>query len=159
MMWSVDEAAGGQINASGQYTAPQAAGTFHVRATAQADGSKSGAATVTVAAPTVTVSLSPQTAALQTGQGQTFTATVAGSANTQVTWSVLEGGGGSIDTGGRYTAPATPGTFHVQAASVADPLRSAQATVTVTAAVPVAVAVTPQTAALSTRQISCSPPR
>ena len=43
-----------------------------------------------------------------------------------VTWSVQEGAaGGSVDASGRYTAPGTPGTFHVVATSVADASKSA----------------------------------
>jgi hypothetical protein len=49
-----------------------------------------------------------------------------------VTWSVREGtGGGSITTAGLYTAPGTPGTFHVVATSVADSRQTTEATVTV----------------------------
>jgi hypothetical protein len=52
-----------------------------------------------------------------------------------VTWAVSEGAaGGTIDTSGEYTAPSFSGTFHVVATSVADPRRSATATVTVTSA-------------------------
>lgn len=46
--WSVQEAGGGSITAAGVYTAPAAAGTYHVIATSQADTSKTAAATVTV---------------------------------------------------------------------------------------------------------------
>lgn len=88
--------------------------------------------------PVVAVSVSPTTASFVVGgatQTQTFTATVTGNANTSVTWSVTEGAaGGSITTGGVYTAPATPGTYHVVATSVADATKSAMATVTVTPA-------------------------
>jgi len=149
--WSVDEAAGGQVNAAGQYTAPQAAGTFHVRATALADLSKSATATVTVEPP-ISVGISPTAATVVAGQVQVFTATVGGSANTQVAWSVLEAGGGSIDGSGRYSAPPTPGTFHVQATSVADPARTALATVTVVPGPQVTVGISPASASLQTGQ-------
>ncbi|MCW3099895.1 MAG: chiB1, partial [Chthonomonadaceae bacterium] len=47
--------------------------------------------------------------------------TVTGTSNTAVTWSVQEGAsGGSISSSGVYTPPATAGTFHVVATSVAD---------------------------------------
>jgi len=62
---------------------------------------------------------------------QQFTATVTGTTNTGVKWSVLEAGGGQIDANGLYTAPATPGTYHVRVASLADPNKSDDATVTV----------------------------
>jgi sugar lactone lactonase YvrE len=44
--WSVPEAGGGTVDASGNYTAPMSSGTFHVVATA---GGKTASATVTVA--------------------------------------------------------------------------------------------------------------
>jgi hypothetical protein len=49
--WSVQEgAAGGSVTAGGLYTAPGSNGTYHVKATAQADPTKSATATVTVSA-------------------------------------------------------------------------------------------------------------
>ncbi len=84
-------------------------------------------------APAVAVSISPNPVPpLLVGGTQTFTATVTGNANTSVTWSVTEGAGGTITTGGVYTAPMTPGTYHVVATSVADATKHATATVTVT---------------------------
>src|SRR5579864_1281139 len=53
--------------------------------------------------PTVSVSVSPGSASLVSGGTQQFSATVSGSSNTAVTWSVA--GGGSIDSNGLYTAP------------------------------------------------------
>src|SRR5689334_6138127 len=47
--WSVQEAGGGKVDSAGTYTAPGAAGTFHVVATSVADPSKSDVATVAVA--------------------------------------------------------------------------------------------------------------
>jgi hypothetical protein len=48
-----------------------------------------------------------------------------------VTWSVLETGGGSVDSSGHYTAPGIAGTYHVVATNVADTSKSDAATVTV----------------------------
>ncbi|HJW71433.1 MAG TPA: hypothetical protein VJ486_01140 [Geothrix sp.] len=81
--------------------------------------------------PTVAVTIAPVTANLTTGGTQTFTATVTGSSNTSVTWAVSEAAGGTVSVGGLYTAPATAGTFHVVATSVADTSKHATATVTV----------------------------
>jgi hypothetical protein len=54
------------------------------------------------------------------------------SANAAVTWEVQEGAaGGSITSGGVYTAPDQLGTFHVVATSSADNSQSATATVSV----------------------------
>lgn len=63
------------------------------------------------------------------GTSRTFAATVTGTPNTAVTWSVEEGAaGGSIDQAGVYTAPATPGDFHVVATSQEDPSKHDVAT-------------------------------
>ncbi len=120
----------GTITASGLYTAPAAAESCSVTAASQADTTKSASATVTVtAAPVVAVSISPGSASLISGGTQQFTANVTGTSNTAVTWSTT---GGTISTGGLYTAPATAGTYTVTATSVADPIKSATASVTVT---------------------------
>lgn len=85
-------------------------------------------------APTpIVVTVAPTTANLLTGATQTFTATVTGTTNTAVTWSVQEAGGGSVNASGLYTAPGTPGTYHVVATSQASATKTASATVTVTA--------------------------
>jgi hypothetical protein len=79
----------------------------------------------------VAVSVSPSIATLNQAATRQFSATVTGSANTAVTWSVQEPAGGSVASGGLYTAPATVGTFHVVATSQADPTKTAIAIVTV----------------------------
>jgi hypothetical protein len=129
--WTVQEgAAGGSITNQGVYTAPQVVGTYHVIATSVADTTKSGAATITV--PPVAVSISPTSDTLGPSARRAFVATVSGSTNTAVNWSITEGAaGGTVDAGGNYTAPATQGTFHIVATSVADATKNAQATVTV----------------------------
>jgi hypothetical protein len=60
-----------------------------------------------------------------------FTADVAGTANTAVTWSIVESGAGTISADGTYTAPAKGGTYTVKAVSVANTSRSDTKTVTV----------------------------
>lgn len=132
--WSVQEGAtGGAITNAGVYTAPSTAGTFHVVATSQADSTKSATGTVTV--PEVSVSVSPISDTLGPNGLRTFVATVSGTVvSTNVTWSIEEGGsGGSITSGGLYTAPVTTGVFHILAVSVADAKASAEATVAVVA--------------------------
>ena len=82
--------------------------------------------------PTVTVGIIPAAVTIPSGWHQTFGATVIGTADTTVTWSVAEGtAGGSVDMQGRYTAPAEPGVYHVLATSQADATKTAQATVMV----------------------------
>ena len=48
--WEVVEVGGGTIDATGQYSAPQTVGQYHVRAVSHADPSVQGVATVTVSA-------------------------------------------------------------------------------------------------------------
>jgi hypothetical protein len=149
--WSVQEgAAGGSITSAGVYTAPQAVGAFHVIATSQADSTKSGTATVTV--PPVAVTVSPNAATVFSGSLQSFTATVTGTNNTAVTWSVQEGAaGGTITSAGAYTAPQAVGTYHVVATSQADNTKSAMASVNVP---PVAVAISPNAATVFRGDVS-----
>lgn len=151
--WSLQEgAAGGSVTAAGAYTAPATAGTYHVVATSQADAAKSGSATVTVTAPptAVTVAVTPPTASIASCRSFTFGATVGGTSNTAVTWSVQEGAaGGSITAAGVYTAPSSAGTYHVVATSQADPTKSSVATVVVSDQI-LGVAVSPAQAAVPT---------
>ena len=131
--WSVEGA--GTITASGLYTAPAQPGTSTVVATSVADPSKRGTTSVTVTgADDVRVSLTPSTQTLEQGASATFSATVTGTANTAVTWSVEGTDNGTISSTGVYTAPRKVGVFVVVATSVADPRRSASAQVTVPAA-------------------------
>ncbi len=68
----------------------------------------------------VSVSVSPNSVTVFRDATQTFTAKVTGTANTAVTWSVEEGSGGTIDSGGVYTPPQNgAGTFHIVATSQA----------------------------------------
>lgn len=85
------------------------------------------------AAQGVTVGVSPPRADVAPNGSVSFSAVVAGSANTAVTWTVTEAGGGSVNDTGLYTAPGTAGTFHVVAKSVADPTVSGSALVNVSA--------------------------
>lgn len=128
--WSVQEgAAGGTITSAGVYTAPATAGTYHVVATSIFNPSKTATATITVH---IAVTVVPNTATLNIGVSKTFSASVAGTTNQNVTWSIVEGAnGGTIDQTGFYTAPLQPGTYHVIATSQADTSQSGTATITV----------------------------
>ncbi len=84
------------------------------------------------AAAQVTTSISPTLGVLFAGQSQQFTATVTGSSNTAVVWSVLPAVG-TISGSGLYTAPANIAVQQVvtvTATSQADPSRSASSPVT-----------------------------
>jgi hypothetical protein len=144
--WAIAEGqGGGSITSAGLYTAPMAAGQYHVSATSVADPARSGSATVTVQLPPVAISVSPPSAAVSGCRTAQFSATVVNTANTAVSWSVQEGtAGGTVDSNGLYTAPGTPGIYHVVATSQADTTRTSIATVTVATQV-LAVAVSPGT--------------
>jgi len=150
IVWSVQEGpGGGSVTATGVYTAPAVAGTYHVVAASHADTTSQQVAAVTVAAPSV-VTISPPSATVDACRSVTFTATVSGTANQGVAWSVQEGpAGGTITPAGVYTAPSTAGAFHVVATSAADPTKTSQGAVTVRPEKVLSVAVTPGSATLA----------
>lgn len=92
----------------------------------------------------VAIRISPQEANVAAGAAYDFAATVTGTGNSDVAWSVQEGnaGGKLVERGAQahggevasmavYVAPPTPGTYHVVASSKADPTKSATADVIV----------------------------
>ncbi len=141
--WSVQEgAAGGSVDASGVYTAPPTAGTFHVVAASRVDPSRLQIASVTVGASSVQIS--PASSTVDACKTVTFSASVPGAASPGVSWSVKEGqAGGTVTQGGVYTAPPAAGTYHVVASSLADPAQAAEASVVVGPDRVLSVAVTP----------------
>lgn len=132
--WSVEEDNGGQIDGSGTYTAPDRSGTFHVVAQSAADTSYRATAVVNVVSPTVRIGIGPRMVYVAPGQEVRFSAGVSGllpGDPSGATWAVEESGGGTIDAGGIYTAPATPGVYHVVGAAQADATKKGRATVNV----------------------------
>ena len=131
--WSVQEgSAGGTITPGGLYTAPYAAGIYHIVATSQADNSITALAVVTV--PNVALSPTSASAGLATGDLYLLSnlVSVTGTINNGITWTIQEGSsGGSITNVGLYSAPATPGTYHVIATSQANSALTATITITV----------------------------
>lgn len=137
-------ASAGSITSDGAFTAP--AGTSSVQvititATSVQDPSKSGTATVTIAAivvpPGSTVTGVVVTPATATGS-RVFDADVVGtnSPSQAVTWAASAG---SITSGGVFTAPAATSAVQVitiTATSAQDPSKSGTATVTIAAVVP-----------------------
>ena len=102
---------------------------------------------------TVSVTVSPSAATVQTNATRQFAATVTNATTQAVNWSVNGAPGGNsavglVSTTGLYTAPAVPpggGTVMVQAASTVSPSATGSATVTVTSppAAPVLTSITP----------------
>jgi len=114
--------------------------------------------TSTPTAAAVSVSISPASAAVGSGEPQTtqFNATVNGTTNTAVTWSVngMAGGNatvGSIGSDGLYTSPAAPTSqaVTVTATSGADPTKSASASLVVVTTGKVTATANPQVAQYS----------
>ncbi len=160
--WSVQEANGGTVSNGGMgnggglpglYQAPTLAGTFHVKATSNADPTKSASATVTVT-PVVTISVSPTSATVALGGTQSFTATVGGTANMAVTWSA-NGGSLSASTGPTvtWTAPIQSGGYTITATSQADPTKSASAVVNVPSTVAISISPTSAVVPLEASQV------
>jgi hypothetical protein len=82
----------------------------------------------------ISVSISPTSVTITAGNNQQFNASVTGTTNTSVTWSVVGGSNGTISTTGLYFAPTTvptPAQVTVTATSQADSSKSASATVTI----------------------------
>jgi hypothetical protein len=91
------------------------------------------------------VAISPARAKVVAGHAYDLAATVTGTDNYNVEWTIDEGdsGGRIVPRGAKakdggvsslavYMAPKTPGTYHVAATSKADPAKSASVTITVT---------------------------
>ena len=101
--------------------------------------------------PSITIAVSPSTANIRVGNSASFSATVSGTSNTAVTWSVNDTPGGSsslgiIDSSGKYTAPATlpsPNSVTVKATSSADTSKSSTSSVTLMNPTPVLTGISP----------------
>ncbi len=119
------------------YTAPTTVPTpptVSVTAAAVANGTASAASTVTITKSTVAIALSPMTTTVDAGTTQSFTATVTGTTNVAVNWSV-DGILNGSSTVGTITATDTPtGSAAVYTAPTAAPSNTTTATITATAA-------------------------
>lgn len=126
----------GTISSAGLYKAPAQVTSqtkVTLTATSLADATKKTAAVVTLI-PQIMIAVAPGAAAVSRSRTQQFTASLSGTANTAVTWSVLPAGAGTVSTSGLYTAPAaipTAPTVMVLATSVADKTRQARALIAV----------------------------
>jgi DNA-binding beta-propeller fold protein YncE len=140
----------GTITQNGLYTAPNtipSPDTFVVMAASTVDYTKFAVISVTVATQ-VQVQMNPTSATMAAGEHFQFAATVTGTSNTNVTWSVDGNDGGNATDGyicpnpaapqpctaGEYFAPTpAPGSVTITATSAADTTASASAAVTVEA--------------------------
>ena len=126
-------AGAGSINSSGLFTAPASAGSVTVTATSTQDSTKSGTAPVNVqaSAPTIkslAVSCNPATVNASGSSQCTATVQGTGSYSSAVTWTAS---GGSINSSGLFTAPASAGSVTVTATSTQDSTKSGLAAITV----------------------------
>jgi hypothetical protein len=88
--WSVQEgAAGGTVTAGGVYTAPSAAGTYHLIATSQADPTSSATVPVDVTVKVLGVVVSPSQITTPPGGSALFTATVTTTCGTSTATQVV----------------------------------------------------------------------
>jgi hypothetical protein len=158
----------GTISSTGLYVAPSVLPMppgITVTALSNADQESTASAVVTLK-DDIVVGISPTSASLSTGAGQSFTANVSGTGcpATGVTWSVngVEGGNttfGTVVSSGinsaLYVAPAappSPPTVSVTVTSVADAAKVASASVTITCAATNSIAPPAATVALAQTQ-------
>jgi arylsulfate sulfotransferase len=105
----------------------------------------------------VSVSISSQSTSAVVGQTVQFTATVTGSSNTSVTWSVngVAGGNssaGTISSTGLYTAPGVPplpNTVAIQATSVVDTTKTSSLNLTISNPAPQLSSISPAAMGIS----------
>ena len=156
VIWSMPSGSRGTLSASGLYTAPasiETQQTVTITAITLGATSASYSGTITLMPP-VTVSVTPPSAAISSGQTQQFSASVSNTSNTAVIWTISPAGMGTISASGLYTAPmivTAQQTVNVIATSLTDPTKSASATITLAGTVtlpPVSINVTPTSAAL-----------
>lgn len=161
--WYVNNIAGGNstvgtISTVGLYTAPAVLptpDTVTIEAISQANTGATASATVTLDTG-IRVTIAPQAPTVGTSETLTFVATVTGTSNTEVTWSVdgaVNGNPtvGTIDDNGNFTAPPAvpnPAIITVTATSVADDTKVGSSSVTIVLAVdPTLGQIDPPTAA------------
>ena len=102
-------------------------------------------------ATSITVAVSPSTTSVRVGNSTSFSATVSGTSNASVTWSVNDTPSGSsaigtIDSSGKYTAPTSlpsPNTVTIKATSSADTSKSSTSSVTLMNPTPVLTGISP----------------
>jgi parallel beta-helix repeat protein len=156
-------ATGGTVDAAGKYTAGGNPGTYSIVATDP--GSKlsdTAAITISATAPTLrSVVLTPTSASLSTGGTKAFTAVGLMSDNSTLSIPIrYSATGGTITSGGNYTAGGTAGTYRVVATDTSGSLADT-ASVTISAPTPTvtAVVLTPSTVSLQaggTQQFAAS---
>ncbi|HVO63540.1 MAG TPA: hypothetical protein VMT53_21630 [Terriglobales bacterium] len=138
----------GMVDANGMYTAPAVVPSQEivtVTAVSVADTTKNDSATVRILPPpNVHVTITPSSVSVYTNAAEQFEATVTGTTNMLVTWTVntIAGGNatvGTINAKGLYLAPASvpnPAVVSVSAISQADTSKAAAAAIKVLPSTP-----------------------
>ncbi|HWW55126.1 MAG TPA: hypothetical protein VNY84_15220 [Acidimicrobiales bacterium] len=154
-------ATGGTITSGGAFTAGQSGGTFRVIAV-QSGATLADTSAVTISVPTTSpppptspppltlqsITISPASASLSTGATQQFSASgrMSDGTTTSITDATWTASGGTVSTGGLYTAGQTVGAFRVIATKSGKADTSA---ITLTASAPTLQAVTLTPASVS----------
>src|SRR5205823_3840866 len=143
-------ATAGSISSSGLYTAPSTVAIIQIvtiTATSAADPTKSASATVTLQPlAAISISITPTTATIRPGGSTQLTASVTGTSNSAVKWSISPTWAGSITGAGMYSAPATVASLQpvtITATSVADNITQSTATVILATPVQVSLYIAP----------------
>ena len=140
MMPPIGTLNGGLYTAPATISAPQA---VTIVAKSLADETKTASATIFLLS-TVSIAVTPPSVSLSAGQFAVFQPSIAGTLNTSVSWSLNPPVGTIIN--GIYTVPATVSTLQtilVKATSLADPTKTAQASVTLAPSPPTSITVSP----------------
>lgn len=105
--------------------APTAPATYTLKVT------NAAGTTLTQTAALYTWWITPQFPVLPTSMKQIFGTNSNLGSSLAVNWAIREPAGGTVTADGLYTAPATPGVFHLDATGKADPTLTSSSTITV----------------------------
>jgi hypothetical protein len=142
VQWS---ATGGSITSGGVYSAGSTPGTYRVIATEPSSGLADTSSVTIANVAIVSITVAPTQITLQPGQSQQFDANAlladgSTDGNPAVTWTAT---GGSITSGGTYTAGNTAGNFRVIATSGNGKADTSSVTISNSTATVTSVSVTP----------------
>jgi hypothetical protein len=112
----------------------------------------------------ITVTVSPSTASIRSGDSYAFSVAVTGTSNQSVTWSVNSASGGNstlgtVNSSGSYTSPATvpsPNSVTLTATSTADTSKSSSSTITLLTPTPVLTGISPASTNLGNFSLTLS---
>jgi hypothetical protein len=109
-------ATGGTISTSGLYTAGQTAGSYRVIA-AKSGKADTGAVTVTTPVTLQSISVNPASVTLNTGATQQFSVSgkMSDGSSVSITNATWTASGGTVSTGGLYTAGGAAGSYSIKA--------------------------------------------